>query len=139
MAETKTRPTGVDVTAFLNEVENERRRRDGFEVLEMMKEITRLEPTMWGPTMVGFGRYRYQYESGHKGEAFVIGFSPRKASLVLYVMEGMETRRDLLEKLGKHKASKGCLYINKLDDVDRSVLREIVQASFDAMADQRVE
>ena len=131
MAENKTRKTGASVEEFLASVENKRRREDGFTLLEMMKEITGLEPEMWGPSIIGFGDYHYRYESGREGDIFLTGFSPRKQSLSLYVMDGFDGRDELLDKLGKHRKSVSCLYINKLADVDLDVLRELVRKSYE--------
>ena len=129
MSEPKTRPTGASVEKFLKAVEHPQRREDGFELLKMMKEITNEEPTMWGPSIVGFGSYHYKYESGREGDMPLTGFSPRKRSLTVYIMSGFEEYIDLLDKLGKHKIGKSCLYINKLADVDKSVLKKIIKKS----------
>ena len=131
MAENKTRKTGASVEEFLASVENKRRREDGFTLLEMMREITGLEPEMWGPSIIGFGSYHYKYESGREGDIFQTGFSPRKQSLSLYIMDGFDGREELLTKLGKHRKSVSCLYINKLADVNMEVLRGLVQKSFE--------
>ena len=130
MTDNKTRRTGASVDDFLTSVENRRRREDGFTLLKMMREITGLEPEMWGPSIIGFGSYHYKYESGRGGDIFLTGFSPRKQSLSLYIMDGFDGREDLLTKLGKHRKSTSCLYINKLADVNMDVLRELVQWSF---------
>ena len=121
----KTKPTEVDPIVFIDRVENERRRMDAHELLALMKEVTGEPPKMWGPSIVGFGKYHYKYESGHEGDMMLTGFSPRKASLVLYLGDVFDDATTM-KKLGKHKHSKGCLYINKLDDVDRDVLRKLV-------------
>ena len=131
MAENKTQKTGASVGEFLASVENKRRREDGFTVLKMMKEITGLEPEMWGPSIIGFGSYHYKYESGREGDIFLTGFSPRKQSMSLYIMDGFDGYDELLTKLGKHRKGASCLYINKLADVNMDVLRELVQQSFD--------
>ena len=131
MAENKTRRTGASVGDFLTSVENRRRREDGFTLLEMMKKITKLEPEMWGPSIIGFGSYHYKYESGREGDIFLTGFSPRKQSLSLYIMDGFDGREDLLTKLGKHRKSVSCLYVNKLADVNMEVLRGLIQRSFE--------
>ena len=131
MAENKTRRTGASVGDFLTSVENRRRREDGFTLLEMIREITGLEPEMWGPSIIGFGSYHYKYESGREGDIFLTGFSPRKQSLSLYIMDGFDGRENLLTKLGKHRKSTSCLYINKLADMNIDVLRELVQWSFE--------
>ena len=131
MAENKTRKTGASVEEFLSSVENKRRREDGSTLLTMMQEITGLEPEMWGPSIIGFGDYHYKYESGREGDMFLTGFSPRKQSLSLYIMDGFDGRDELLKRLGKHRKSVSCLYINKLADVDMDVLQELIQRSFE--------
>ena len=130
MAENKTQKSGESVEEFLASVENKRRREDGLTLLEMMREITGLEPDMWGPSIIGFGDYHYKYESGREGDMFLTGFSPRKQSLSLYIMAGFDAYDDLLVRLGKHRKGASCLYINKLADVDMAVLRELVRESF---------
>ena len=131
MAENKTRKTGASVEEFLASVENKRRREDGLTLLEMMREITGLEAEMWGPSIIGFGDYHYKYESGREGDMCLIGFSPRKQSLSLYIMAGSERFDDLLSRLGKHRKGASCLYVNKLADVDMNVLRDLVRESFE--------
>jgi len=128
-ANNKTKAHDGDVLAFLAQVEPVRRREDAHVVLDMMQKITGEPPKMWGPTMVGFGEYRFQYESGREGDWFLTGFAPRKANLVLYIMGGFLGQQDLMAKLGKHKTGKACLYINKLDDVDLKVLRQLIKKS----------
>ena len=132
MAENKTRKTGASVEEFLASIENSRRRTDGFAILAMMRQITGLEPEMWGPSIIGFGDYHYKYDSGREGDFFLTGFSPRKQNLTLYIMGGLEGREDLLEKLGKHRTGAACLYINKLADVDIDVLRQLIRISFES-------
>jgi hypothetical protein len=129
MAELKTKPNEKSVEDFLNSVEDEKKRRDSFTVLKLMKEITKADPIMWGPSIVGFGNYHYKYKSGRKGDWFLTGFSPRKQNLTLYIMPGFSRFEELLKKLGKYKTGKGCLYINKLEDVDTAILRELVKQS----------
>jgi hypothetical protein len=129
MAELKTQPHDGSVGAFLESVESQRRREDAFTVLDLMKRVTGEEPVMWGPSIIGFGSYHYKYESGREGDWFVAGFSPRKQSLTLYIMGGFSKHGELMSRLGKHKTGKGCLYINKLDDVDMEVLEELVRSS----------
>lgn len=128
-AENKTKAHDGDVLAFLNHVEPIRRREDGLEVLEMMQEITGEKPKLWGPNIIGFGEYRYKYESGREGDWFLVGFAPRKANLVLYIMGGFLGQDELMAKLGKHKTGKSCLYLNKLEDVDQKVLRQLIKKS----------
>jgi hypothetical protein len=128
MAEPKTKVTEVSVDSFLNGVADAQQRADAFQLVEIMKEITAQPPRMWGTTMVGFGEYHYVYDSGHEGDSFLAGFSPRKSALVLYFMAGLEERfAAQLPKLGKVKTSKGCLYIKKLADVDLAVLRSMIR------------
>ena len=130
MAELKTKLNDGDVIAFLNSVENEQRKKDSFIVLEMLKEITGKEPKMWGGTIIGFDSYHYVYASGREGDWPKIGFSPRKQALTLYLNAGYEERiPDMLEKLGKYKTGKSCLYIKKMEDVDTDVLREMIVES----------
>jgi hypothetical protein len=129
MAELKTQPNDGSVEAFLESVENQRRREDAFTVLGLMKRVTGEEPVMWGPSIIGFGTYHYKYESGREGDWFVAGFSPRKQSLTLYIMSGFSKHDELMGKLGKYKTGKSCLYINRLDDVDMKVLEELVRSS----------
>jgi hypothetical protein len=126
VAENKTKPTCVDVEQFLAASAHP---ADGATLTALMAEVSGEPATMWGPTMVGFGRYRYKYDSGREGEAFRVGFSPRKAELVLYVLTGEAEQTDLLGRLGKHRTGKSCLYVKRLADVDLGVLREIVAAS----------
>ena len=138
MAENKTVKTGASVDEFIAGVENKRRREDGLVLLEMMRDVTGLEPDMWGPSIIGFGSYHYRYESGREGDMPLIGFSPRKQSLSLYIMSGFDMSGfdeydALLGKLGKHRTGASCLYINKLADVDMGVLRELVTRSVEHM------
>ena len=133
MAENKTVKTGASVDEFMAGVENKRRREDGLVLLEMMRDVTGLEPEMWGPSIIGFGSYHYRYESGREGDMPLIGFSPRKQSLSLYIMSGFGEYEELLGRLGKHKTGASCLYINKLADVDMAVLRELVSRSVEHM------
>jgi len=132
MSEVKTKRNRKSVSKFLRAVENERRRTDAFQLLELMQAITGCKPEMWGDSIVGFDRYRYVYASGREGDWPVVGFSPRKANLALYIMTGFTNYEKLLAKLGKHKKSKACLYINKIEDIDLKVLKKIIHASFKA-------
>ena len=130
MADPKTKATKASVDSFLSGVANTQEREDAYTILEIMKQITGEPPKMWGPSIVGFGQYHYVYASGHEGDSCLTGFSPRNGALTLYFMGGLEERfADQLKKLGKVKASKGCLYIKKLADVDLTVLREMIQAN----------
>ncbi len=129
MAENKTTPNDQDVEQFLNSVDDERKRKDSFTILELMKQVTGREPRMWGSSIVGFGSYHYTYESGREGDMPLAGFSPRKQNLTLYNMGGFERYDDLLKKLGKHTTGKGCLYIKRLDDVDLPTLKSLIEES----------
>ena len=129
MAEIKTKPTEQTVAEFLKKVKDETTRKDCDILIKMMKKITCSTPKMWGHSIFGFGKYHYKYESGHEGDMCITGFSPRKGNLTLYVMADFAQRDALLKKLGKHKATKGCLYIKKLEDVDLEVLEKIVKGS----------
>ena len=130
MAENKTKPTTASVEDFISGIGHPRREADAKVALEMFKEITGHPPVMWGPSIIGFGTYHYKYESGREGTAPAAGFSPRKANMTFYVSDDFEGAGTLFAKLGKHKKSVACLYINKLDDVDLQVLREIISRDF---------
>jgi hypothetical protein len=134
MSDLKTTPTAQDPRDFLNTVEPTEKQRDSFSLLEMMERITGERAVMWGPSIVGFGSFHYKSErSRQEGDWPLIGFSPRKQNLTLYVMAGTQDNHDLLDKLGKHKTSVGCLYIKRLADVDQAVLAALVEASFNYM------
>jgi hypothetical protein len=126
----KTQSTGASVEAFLDAVEHPVRRKDGLTLLELMSAITGRPAEMWGPTIVGFGNYHYRYETGREGDAPAVGFSPRKASLSLYGLTYGPEASDLLARLGKHKTGAGCLYVNKLDDVDAAVLAQLIRNGY---------
>ncbi|WP_137862582.1 MULTISPECIES: DUF1801 domain-containing protein [unclassified Sphingomonas] len=128
MAELKTKATEVKVADFIAAVPDEVRRADAETVCAMMARLTGEAPRMWGPSIIGFGRYAYRYDSGRTGEMCRIGFSPRKAELVLYVLDGNADQSEVLGRLGRHRTGKGCLYIRRLADVDADVLEEIVRA-----------
>lgn len=132
-AELKTKVNDASVTKFIEGVADEQKRNDCFEILKLMKQVTKDEPRMWGASIVGFGTYHYKGKSGREGDWMLIGFSPRKQNLTLYLTGGFEAHSDLLKKLGKFTTSVGCLYIKTLDDVDRKVLKELVQASVKRM------
>jgi hypothetical protein len=130
MAELKTKVNDASVEDFLNGIEDETRRADAFEILRLMKSVTRKPPRMWGPSIVGFGQYHYKYASGHEGDMCIIGFSPRAQAFTLYMYAGVGPHEALLDKLGKHSSGKGCLYIKRLTDVDTRVLRQLISASY---------
>lgn len=129
----KTKVNDASVEKFLNTVKDEEARNDCFEILKMMKQVTKEEPKMWGSSIVGFGSYHYKGKGGREGDWMLTGFSPRKQNLTLYLMGGFDESKDLLKKLGKYKTSVGCLYIKKLEDVDKKVLKELVTASVKRM------
>jgi len=131
MAELKTKVTEQTVDAFLSKIESETVREDCKALIKIMKKVTGKPPKMWGPSIVGFDQYHYKYDSGHEGDMCVVGFSPRKANLSLYVSLGAPGQEGLLKKLGKHKAAKGCLYVKKMDDVDLDVLENIIRNCVD--------
>jgi len=132
-AEVKTKVNDASVESFLNSVEDEQTRKDCFEILKMMKQVTKEEPKMWGASIVGFGSYHYKGASGREGDWMLTGFSPRKQNLTLYLNHGFDVHEDLLKKLGKYKTGMGCLYVKKLDDVDKKVLKELVTESVKRM------
>lgn len=129
MAELKTVPTKLSVDKFLQGIKDEKKREDCYEILKIMEKATRSKAKMWGTSIIGFGDRHYVYASGREGDWFVTGFSPRKQNLTLYLAGGLEQFADLLKTLGKHSTGKGCLYINKLTDVDMKVLKEIITRS----------
>ena len=129
MAENKTVATDAGVDAFIDAVENDKKREDSRELIGLMRTITGSEPKMWGSSLVGFGQYHYKYASGREGDFFITGFSPRKTALTVYVMPGFDGYGDQLERLGPHKTGKSCLYLKNLDAVDRGVLEEIISDS----------
>lgn len=133
MAENKTKPTGEDVARFLDAVPDEGRRADGRVVCAMMERITGEPPVLWGPSIVGFGKYRYRYESGREGEAGVAGFSPRGRELVVYLPADPPDKDALLGRLGRHRLGKCCLYIKRLSDVDEDVLATLIAQSAEAV------
>lgn len=128
MAENKTRATGSPVAAFLDQVQPPARAEEGRAICALMERVTGEPATMWGPSIIGFGRYRYRYESGREGEMARVGFSPRKPQLVFY---GLPLDEAKLARLGKHSTGKGCLYVKKLSDVDLGVVEELVRAGFE--------
>ncbi len=132
MAEIKTKVNEASVEDFLNNVQDEQKRADSFELLKMYENITGKKAKMWGTSIIGFGQYHYKSErSSQEGDWPLSGFSPRKQNLTLYVMPGFGNLDKLLGKLGKNKTSKGCLYIKRLSDVDKGVLKEIIKESFE--------
>jgi hypothetical protein len=127
--ELKTKVTDKSVEKFLDALDNEQKRDDAYAILDMMAQASKEEAKMWGPSIIGFGRYHYKYDSGHEGDMPLIGFSPRKPAHTLYILNDFPEYDELMQKLGKYKTSKACLYIKKLADVDVKVLKELIKLS----------
>jgi hypothetical protein len=130
VSENITRETDASVEEFIDKVEHPGRRDDSYVLLDLMRRVTGVEPKMWGPAIIGFGKYHYRYESGREGEMLRVGFSPRKANLALYLLAKGDGFAELLARLGKHKTGASCLYIGRLKDVDLSVLESLVSVSW---------
>ncbi len=133
MAELKTRPTGASVTAFVAAIDDPQKRKDVKKIGAMMRRATGSRARLWGPSIVGYGRYHYDYPSGQSGDWMLTGYSPRKQALTVYVMCGFEPFKGLMNKLGKYKTGKSCLYIKRLSDVDEDVLEELISKSVQLM------
>jgi len=132
MSELKTKCNDSNVIDFINSVEHEGRKKDALEILNMMQQITGESPKMWGTSIIGFGTLHYKSKSGREGDWFKCGFSPRKSKISMYLMgPAISKAQNLLDRLGKHKTGKGCLYINKLTDINQEVLKELIKESFD--------
>ncbi|TWU29959.1 DUF1801 domain-containing protein [Bythopirellula polymerisocia] len=129
MSELKTKQNNASVPRFVKAIADEQQRADCNELIDLMKEVTGEKSKMWGDAIVGFGTYHYKYASGREGDWFLVGFSPRKHSLSIYMMSGFEPVASILKKLGKHKTGKCCLYVNRLDDVDRKILKQLLTKS----------
>jgi len=129
MAENKTKPTVQKVSEFIAGIEDRQKRADCRELMKLMSGITGNRAKMWGSSIVGYGKYHYKYESGREGDFFLTGFSPRKQALTLYIISGFSINPELMEKLGKYKTGKSCLYVKKLDDVNREVLAQLIKES----------
>ncbi|QIZ06593.1 DUF1801 domain-containing protein [Priestia megaterium] len=125
----KTKETDHSVIEFIENVENPKKREDAYKLIDIFTETTGYEAKMWGPSIIGFGSYHYKYESGHEGDAPLVGFSPRKAKISLYFSPGETKRDELLKDFGKHTTGKGCVYINKVADIDIDVLKELITQS----------
>lgn len=136
MYELKTKETDHSVTQFIESVESEKKKQDAYELLDIFTETTGYEAKMWGTSIIGFGSYHYKYATGHEGDAALVGFSPRKAKISLYFAPGETERDELLKKFGKYTTGKACVYINKLDDVDREVLKELIVASIKCLRER---
>ena len=135
-SENKTTATSADVDAFIDAAADEKQRVDAQDIRAMMEQVSGEPATMWGPSIIGFGRYHYKYESGREGEMCRIGFSPRKGQTVLYIIDGFPGHAELMAKLGKHKTGKSCLYVKRLSDVDRDVLEALCRASLAVMEER---
>jgi hypothetical protein len=133
MAENKTKETKASVAAFLNAVDDPRKRADAKKIAAMMRRATGNSPRMWGSSLVGYGKYHYKYDSGREGDFMLTGFSPRKQNLTIYIMPGFDDFEVLMKKLGRYKTGKSCLYINKLEDVDENVLEQLITRSVKVM------
>ena len=136
VAGNKTRPTRASVTGFMSGIEDPQQRRDAKRVAAMMRKATGSRARMWGPSIVGYGRYHYRYASGREGDFMITGFSPRKQSLTVYIMPGFKPFASLMRKLGKYKTGKSCLYIKRLQDVDEDVLQQLISESVEHMRDK---
>jgi len=135
MAELKTKPTQASVKEFFNQILDETRRQDCIEIAKIMEEVTGEKPKMWGPSIVGFGSYHYKYDSGREADWMLIGFSPRKKDLTLYLMMGFEKFPELMKQLGKYSTSKSCLYIKKLSDINKPTLKKLIKQSVKELKD----
>jgi len=135
-ANNKTQPNDANVYDYLASLKNKGRAEDAETLLRMMIEITAEKPRMWGPTIIGFGEYHYAYESGREGHAMLVGFAPRKANMVIYIMPGFSDYQNLLAKLGKHRTGSSCLYLGRLTGTDLNVLRQLIERSVEDMRKQ---
>ncbi|MFZ5554798.1 MAG: DUF1801 domain-containing protein [Bacteroidota bacterium] len=133
--EIKTKPTAENVDAFLSKTD-EKKKKDALELLKLFKTITKEKPELWGNGIIGFGRFRYKYPTGQQGEWMKTGFSVRKSNFSLHLMSGAQTHSKLLKKLGKHKTGTGCVYINKLEDIDREILQQVVKDSWKMVSEK---
>ena len=133
MAELKTKPTGASVTAFVAAIDDSEKRKDVSKLAAMMRRATGSRPRLWGSSIVGYGRYHYEYPSGRSGEWLLTGYSPRKQALTVYIMSGFEPFQPLMERLGKYKTGKSCLYIKRLEDVDEDLLEDLIRQSVELM------
>ena len=131
MADLKTKQTEQSVESFLDKINNKQVRADCDIIIRLMKKVTGAPPKMWGSSIIGFGQYHYKYESGHEGDMCLAGFSPRKQNISLYLMAGIPGQDELLKKIGKHKAGKGCVYVKQLKDIDISILEKMIKKSVD--------
>ena len=138
MAELKTKKNEKNVADFLNNLENEQRKKDCFSLLQLMGEVTGEPPAMWGDSMIGFGTYHYKYKTGREGDWFPVGFSPRKQYLTIYILSGFKEFDDILENMGKYKTSSSCLYVKSLEDIDQDKLKKLIKKSVAQIKNNRV-
>lgn len=136
MAKVKTQFTADDVYAYIDDLDNDQKKKDSLALIKLMEESTGEPAKMFGPSIIGFGQYHYKYATGHQGDAPLLGFSPRKAAISLYVFTGCEEHKHLLEGFGKFKMGKACIYIKKLDDINLDVLKNIMQESIAFISDK---
>ena len=129
MTKNKTTETAVSVPAYVKAIDDKEKRDDSLKVIELMRAASGFEPKMWGPSIIGFGSYHYKYERGREGDMPLVAFSPRKAAIVLYIGLNADNREALLPKLGKHKTTKGCIYVKRLSDIDMTILKKMIQVS----------
>ncbi len=133
--EQKTKETDHDVVEFIEKVDSPKKREDAYKLLEIFEETSGFEAKMWGPSIIGFGTYHYKYATGHEGDAPLVGFSPRKAKISLYFATGDTEREETLKRFGKYTSGKSCVYINKVDDIDVEVLKELINQSITFLRD----
>ena len=138
MAELKTKPNKLSVKEFVSSVTDKQKRADSKKLIEVMTEVSGCKPEMWGSSIIGFGRYLYRYKSGREGEWFLCGFSPRKQNMTVYVMGSSSEIEKMIEGVGKHKRSKGCLYFKRLEDLDMGVLCGVLRASIQLIDENKV-
>ncbi|MBM3126753.1 MAG: DUF1801 domain-containing protein [Chloroflexi bacterium] len=137
MSTLKTKPTKANVNAFINKISAAEKREDCLELVKIMKQATKSEPKMWGASIVGFGSYHYRYATGREGDWMLTGFSPRKQNLTIYIMSGFERQAELLKRLGKFTTGSSCLYLKRLGDVDKKILKELIRESVKIMKHRR--
>lgn len=135
-AKNKTSETKASVSNFMNAIDHEQRKKDAKVIMKLMRSATQQKPKMWGPSIVGFGKYHFRYASGREGDFMKIGFSPRKTSMTIYIMPGFDPFTEIMSRLGKYKISKSCLYIKKMEDVDEHVLLELMKSVYGFMTER---
>jgi len=136
MSELKTKPTDKDVNEYLNKIENVKKREDCYKLLAIMNDITKEKPVIWGDSIIGFGKYHYIYKTKREGDWPIIGFAPRKKNISIYIMSGFSMHKEIMENLGKYKIGKSCLYINKLEDINQEMLKNLIKESINFIESQ---